>query len=984
MIFDTSTLIAALVAYLATLFLLTWLAEKRWMPTSMVMHPLVAVLSLGVYCSAWAYYGAPGLAATFGYGYLVYYVGISAAFVLYPVMLRPFLRVTKSYQLTSLADVFAFRYRSRWVGAVTTLLMLIVMLPLLMVQIQAIAKATQILSPTTPTPILALIFSVVVALFTIRFGASQKAQDDKQQSLFFALAMDAIFKLAILLVLGAVAVFTVFHSFSGLSEWLMGHPSVLTASTQTMAVPSWSILMVLFFLAPLTMPHMFHLLFREGQNGKSLRLVSWGFPLFLVMMSLPVLPILWANVALGSSIPPAFSVLGLGIALDASRLTLLAYMGGISASTGLTVLATLALASMTLNHLAMPFHQPKKNDDIYIWLLWIRRFLIVCIIASAYVMHLFWGESFSMTTLGLASFVGTIHFIPGVIGTLYWPTANKRGFLIGLIAGFVTWFLTTNYPLFSGAFMGVTDPSYVWAFGEHNWALAAFASITINIAFFITFSWLTPNSEDEINAANACMQNSLVRSTRRELSVENVPNMVTSLSLALGDISAQREVKRALADLNYSDNELRPNSLSRLRDQIESNLSGLMGPGVAQSVVKRYLPFVDTVDGVNHDINVIEDQLESYQNRLTGLAAELNHLRRYHRETLENLPMGVCSIGLNGKIIMWNQAMTDITGLSASDCIGEGLNALPLEWQRLLSEFLAGTDSHLYRHQVIEGRNNRWLNLHKAALPSQAAGWVEGNVIMLEDQSELQNLEDELVHADRLASIGGLAAGVAHEIGNPVTGIDCLAQNLMYEENSDDIKEIGQQIRSQTLRVTKIVQSLVNFAHGSKTAHQEHYDHDIHDVINEAIGLLELSRQSQDVNFINAVPVGVSVPCDPQRLAQVFINLLSNARDASQPGQDVIIGLYGPLSSHRVKIEIRDQGTGIPPDVLERVLEPFFTTKGVGKGTGLGLWLAYSIIEEHFGQINFESPPSGLKESGTRVIITLPKTQQSLVSKDSL
>ena len=145
-----------------------------------------------------------------------------------------------------------------------------------------------------------------------------------------------------------------------------------------------------------------------------------------------------------------------------------------------------------------------------------------------------------------------------------------------------------------------------------------------------------------------------------------------------------------------------------------------------------------------------------------------------------------------------------------------------------------------------------------------------------------------------------------------------------------------------------------------------------------------MSRQSQDVNFINAVPGGVSVPCDPQRLAQVFINLLSNARDASQPGQDVIIGLYGPLSSHRVTIEIRDQGTGIPPDVLERVLEPFFTTKGVGKGTGLGLWLAYSIIEEHFGQINFESPPSGLKESGTRVIITLPKTQQSLVSKDSL
>ena len=978
----TTAIIAAGLAYCVFIFLITWLAESDFFPAKWIRHPIINVLSLGVYCSAWAYYSAAGLAETYGYGYLVYYVGISAAFILYPMMLRPFLRVTKTYQLNSLADVFAFRYRSRWLGAITSFVLLLAIVPLLSVQISAISTATSLLAPELSPKLVGLVATGLLILFALRFGASTSAHAHNYKHLYFTFAIDSVIKLAALLIIGAVAIHSAFGSMAGLNSWLATHPTILNSSITKTPNPVWLLLMTLFFLAPLTMPHMFQMLFRESQNGRSLKILSWGFPLFLVLISLPILPILWANTAMGSEYPASLAVLGLGLTLQNLPLILLTYIGGLSASTGLAIIATIALASMTLNHICMPFHHPKKNEDIYIWLLWVRRFLMVFILGFAYVLSIGFQGEISLTTLGLASFIITLQFLPSIIGTLYWQGANKRGVIAGLVAGLVTWIANINFPAISETLAHVIDIPLEFALAQQNWFVAIASSISINALVTVLVSWLTPNGQDEEDAANACMQTSLVKRARKELVVTNIEGVISSLTMALGDISARREVTRALDNLEYSSEEIRPASLSRIRDQIEANLSGLMGPGVAQSVVKRYLPYVDPAHRDDHDIYLIEDQLETYQNRLTGLAGELNRLRRYHRETLENLPMGVCSIGNNGKIIMWNQAMADLTGIPTTNCIGESLNSLPKAWYSLLDNFLSNDADHLHRQQLIDDNHDRWLNLHKAALPAQATGWVDGNVILVEDQTELQDLEDELVHSDRLASIGGLAAGVAHEIGNPVTGIDCLAQDLMYEENSPEVRQIGEQIRSQTLRVTKIVQTLVNFAHGSNAGHQEHLDHDIHDVIQEAIGLLTLSRQKFDVNFINNIPVGLFVPCDPQRLGQVFINLLSNASDASEAGQDVIVSLYSEPTDHRIKIQILDQGSGIAPHILERVVEPFFTTKGVGKGTGLGLWLAYSMVEEHYGNIAFESPPSGLKQSGTRVIITLPKTQHLESSRD--
>ena len=167
------------------------------------------------------------------------------------------------------------------------------------------------------------------------------------------------------------------------------------------------------------------------------------------------------------------------------------------------------------------------------------------------------------------------------------------------------------------------------------------------------------------------------------------------------------------------------------------------------------------------------------------------------------------------------------------------------------------------------------------------------------------------------------------------------------------------------------MQSLVSFSHSGNS--QIALDPvDVHHVIEEAIGLIKLSKSGKDFDIVNKVPIDTMVKGDTQKLIQVLINLLSNSIDASEPGKN--ISIHSKAREHTLSISVEDEGSGIPPDVLKRIYEPFVTTKDPGKGTGLGMALVYSIIEEHQGRITIDSPINA-NSRGTRVTITLPRYQ---------
>jgi signal transduction histidine kinase len=319
--------------------------------------------------------------------------------------------------------------------------------------------------------------------------------------------------------------------------------------------------------------------------------------------------------------------------------------------------------------------------------------------------------------------------------------------------------------------------------------------------------------------------------------------------------------------------------------------------------------------------------------------------------------------------------MEMMTGLRARDAVGVPLHRLPPPWGHLLTGFASTTDEHIHHLEVDHENSKRWFNLHKAAIPGPVPvdHPVEeartSQVMLMEDLTNLETLEAELAHSERLASIGRLAAGVAHEIGNPVTGIASLAQNLRHEEEPEVVRESIEEILQQTRRITAIVKTLMNFSRSGGIG-TDIRRFTIHEVADEAIRLVQLTHHGRQISCYNDCPASLALEGDRQGLSQVLVNLLTNACDASPAGGEV--RLSADEQGDLVVIEVVDMGEGIPEENQAYIFEPFFTTKPPGEGTGLGLAMTYKIIADHQGAISVTSQPG----EGTRVTIELPKASQ--------
>ena len=972
MVYSVSELIAIAGGYLLFLFFVAWITERGWLPSRLVRHPAVYVFSLGVYASAWAVYGSVGYAYQFGYNFLSYFLGISGVFLLAPILLAPILRLTATYQLSSLADLFAFRYRSRMAGALTTIIMLIGVLPLLALQLKAVGESIQILTGTDDPRSLAAGFCTMMVIFAILFGARHATAREKHEGLVVAIATESLIKL---LAFGAVAMLGLYGVFDGpsdLSAWLDEHPEMLARLYFPLQDGTWHSMIMAFFVSAVVLPHMFYMAFTENLNPRALITASWALPLMFLVMALCVPVILWAAAASNAPTPPDYYALGIGMVTGGNG-AVLGYLAGLAGASGMLIVATLALSGMCLNHLILPASPLRQGQNLYRNLLWTRRTLIAAILTLAYLFYRFTGANHTLVELGVLSFVATLQFVPGLIGALFWPTGNRNGLFAGLIIGFLLWLLLLVLPI---TYPSLQIPELMelagmrYQTGASQWHHVAIASVSANGLLFAIVSIITPMSAAEKNAAEACAVDSLRRPYRWELEAKSVDEFIDALSHPLGPITATREVEMALRDLRLPRTETRPYALRRLRDQLETNLSGLLGPSVSHQLMDDHLPYLPKEEqSTSEDIQFIESRLEQYRDRLSGLAAELDGLRRFHRQTLLELPMGVISLGADDEIIGWNQAMESLTGITSADTIGSRLADLDPPWGEFLTRFSRDPNAHQPQQSLEVGGQTRWLSLHKSSVMSVGtAEQAGGQVLVIEDITELRHMEAHLAHNERLASIGRLAAGVAHEIGNPVTAIACLAQNLDGESDPDEQTESSQQILEQTRRITRIVESLVTFSHSGSVRQSEHMPVSMKDTVDEAISLLLLDPDHRQQQFDNRCQADSWVQGDPQRLLQVFINLLGNAADACQPSQPIIIRCEN--QQPYLEIQVEDEGHGISADVRDALFEPFVTSKSPGRGTGLGLALVYSIIEEHFGSISVESPIT--EEGGTRFIIRLP------------
>ena len=240
-----------------------------------------------------------------------------------------------------------------------------------------------------------------------------------------------------------------------------------------------------------------------------------------------------------------------------------------------------------------------------------------------------------------------------------------------------------------------------------------------------------------------------------------------------------------------------------------------------------------------------------------------------------------------------------------------------------------------------------------------------GTIVIIEDISTRVQLEEQLQISEKMASIGVLAAGVAHEVNTPLTGISSFTQMLLEGAEPDDPKtKVLEKIERQTFRAAKIVNGLLNLARPPQV---ESGPSDIHAVINDVLALLEHQFKTGRIQVRKEFAETPSLVQGVEyKLQQVFLNLFMNARDAMPRGGWLTIATRGERDA--AVVEIADTGSGIPAELLSRIYDPFFTTKEIGKGTGLGLSITYGIVQEHGGTITCESQVG----QGTRFILRLP------------
>ncbi len=344
-------------------------------------------------------------------------------------------------------------------------------------------------------------------------------------------------------------------------------------------------------------------------------------------------------------------------------------------------------------------------------------------------------------------------------------------------------------------------------------------------------------------------------------------------------------------------------------------------------------------------------ELESDRNRL---AAKLELNQQYLKNILKTSNSAIIVIDNDENFISWNKGAEEIFGYTEDEVIGKPSTILLPEGSAYSEELKIIQDevknSGYIRLNDTERRTKSGelisVNLNVTSIPG-SDGIYRGRTVIINDFTEMKKLQRQVDQSEKLAVIGQLAAGIAHEIGNPLTSISSLVQILQRKTGEDFTREKLSVIRENIDRISKIVRELVDF---SKPPGHDKTSININDVIKTATGIVKYDKRVKKVSFITELDHSLPpLYVVPDQLLQVFVNILLNALDATGGEGEITVKSY--MENEKVNIEFIDNGCGIEKKDIDKIFDPFFTTKDVGKGTGLGLAVSYGIIKKERGEI---------------------------------
>ena len=906
----TMTLFTVLLVYLAR-----WVEEDD-NRSLLATHPVIFALALTVYCTSWSFYGAVGAVTTSGLRFMTIYLGPTLAIIF---LSRKIIELKEHFRFTSIADFLSTRYgSSQALAALATLVAAMATIPYAALQLKAILHSFERVTGGSGFFVEFLIVFFVIIL-SILVGSRRLVPTERNPGLMVILAVFGILKLLALLIVGSLVTWNLFYGF----EDLFVRADKLACGVGGDVI-TWNTHLFLAMIAFLFLPHQFHVGVVECRDEKQLSTASWFLPIFFIFLTIFVMPIAIGAYAHGLPTEEADSyVLMLPMALGWTNVSFIAFFGGFVAGFGMIVMSTITLSTMVANHIVLPFVQWRKElRSLGKRLLAIRWVVITLIVLAGYSFQHIVGSSTLLVDLGLVAFVGIAQFAPAAIAGFLWRSASRVGAIAGLAGGALVWCYTLLYPMIIRGFgysplqwpllspenlLGVTALSPV--------AHSVFWSMTVNVSLFILLS--TIYSPDDLERQRAEIFSGRMGSLPRQSDGDEA---------SIDCSKKQAEICRIISQFNDSNRSL------------ELVSEALMESGVANKESLTVVELASLVDAA--------------ERRLAGAIGSAAARKAFEEGEL------------------FSSEEQSQLALAYGNILSK-LNIPPGELAKLI-------DHHKEKQLFLQ----RHVDQLKEEIKQRK---------LAEEEAKLR--QEQLISAHKLVALGTLVSGVAHEINNPNNYItlnssllaeiwkdlrplldeamadypDFIVAGMDYSELCEEVPRLCDGIGDGARQISRIVSNLRNYVQPSRPSTEET---DLRKAINSTVDLVGATIRKSTSNFKLQIDDDLPfVYMNPRDIEVIIVNLVQNAcQSLSSREEQVSIRILVDESTNDIVFAIRDEGCGIPAELLPQVADPFFTTGRQEGQTGLGLSVCQSIVQSHGGTLTINSEVG----KGTSVRITLP------------
>ncbi|MEH6414525.1 hybrid sensor histidine kinase/response regulator [Pseudomonas sp. CGJS7] len=942
---NLTTVALASLAWLALMFGTALFAERR--PNVLAKHwRHIYALSLAVHCTSWTFYGTVTQAARYGWPLPPTFLGSILFYALAVGFMVRLVKLARETNATSLADLIATRLgKDAWLAATVTLIAALGLIPYIALQLKAVAMSFAVLTtPASEGAVLpawrdsALYVALAMALFAMLFGTRRASAAEHNRGLVLAMAFESVFKLAAMLALGAFVWF-------GLGDL----PAPAIAPTPAPEATGFAPLVLLGALAMFILPHQFHVAVVECRDERDVRTARWQFPLYLLLIALPVLPLAKVGQSLlGAQVPSDLYVLALPLAQGNHGLALFAFLGGLSAATGMVVVSTLTLSLMIGNHWFAPNLLRgawSRNRDLRGRVLALRRAGIVAIMLLAWGYSRLIAGSEALADVGAVSFSALATLAPALAFAVWRPQTPPRAAIAGIAAGFAAWAWVLLLPMVFEA-RGAA-PAWLHE-GPLGW------------------QWLAPERLFGLTGWSR-----LGRAVGASLFV----GALVTVLVAMRRREAPRDARRGLDAQTLRDAGLRFLPRERVAQLLDGVALGAPVAAAVEAGVERELAAVLGSSSARVLLDAARREAGRDLDTVAAIVGEASADLRFNQRVLEaalqNMSQGISVVDAQLRLVAWNRRYAELfgyppellqVGRPIEDLARWAMQRLPLQGdldtalERRLAFMRAGT-AHLSERvladgSIVEIRGNPMPGggfvatfTDVTAFRRAEAGLIQANETLEQRVAErTADLEVATREAERANEAKSrFLAAVGHDLMQPLHAAqlftDSLSQQLADPDQRATAARIGGALDATGDLLTGLLDMSRLQAGGLVPQPREFPLSEVLDPLAAEFAAIAAARGLR----FRYVATRAWTRSDPQLLRRVLQNFLANAVRYTAQGR-VLLGVRrrGAL----LEVRVHDSGPGIDPAQQRAIFEEFRRGPDApGQGLGLGLSIADRIAQ---------------------------------------